>query len=262
MTTEGQTEGKPAEGQAQGNQVVQPAEGGQPIEVELPDGTKVTADELKAGYMKDADYRRKTAELAEERKRIADERERMSRQAPLTPPMRSPLANQPAWGEGTDEEPDPMQVLAQEVVGLKALYARDFLNREIERLSSSKYPDMDKKAVFDACWSNPNAVIDDEAARSHNEVNRRVTERTSQVKPQTVEDFWKANPKAKEEYDRRLIDTYNANKQQQSAPSPGGGSGSAAGGETFHEDEKPADSYRDATKRLKERLKSEGSESF
>jgi len=176
--------------------------------------------------------------------------------------MRSPLANQPAWGEGTDEEPDPMQVLAQEVVGLKALYARDFLNREIERLSSSKYPDMDKKAVFDACWSNPNAVIDDEAARSHNEVNRRVTERTSQVKPQTVEDFWKANPKAKEEYDRRLIDTYNANKQQQSAPSPGGGSGSAAGGETFHEDEKPADSYRDATKRLKERLKSEGSESF
>lgn len=36
--------------------------------IELADGTKVTFAELTAGYMKDADYRRKTAEIAEMRR--------------------------------------------------------------------------------------------------------------------------------------------------------------------------------------------------
>ncbi len=257
MTTEGRAEGKPSEVKPEGNQEVKPVAGGQPVEVELPDGTKVTADELRAGYMKDADYRKKTAELAEERRRVTEERDNIRRmQATPTPVARSPLASQGAWGGDSEgEEPDPVNVLAQEVVSLKTFIARDYLTREIDRLER-KYPDMDKKAVFDACWSNPNAVIENEAERSHGEVTRRVTERTAQVKPPAnLDDYWKANPKAKEEYDRRLIEDYNAKKVQKETASTGGGSGSSSG-ETFHEEEPKATTYKDATSKLRERLKS------
>jgi hypothetical protein len=41
--------------------------------IELADGSKVTFDELMSGYMKDADYRRKTAELARQRKEAVNE---------------------------------------------------------------------------------------------------------------------------------------------------------------------------------------------
>lgn len=40
----------------------------QPISFDLPDGSKVEKDELVSGYMRQADYTRKTAELAEQRK--------------------------------------------------------------------------------------------------------------------------------------------------------------------------------------------------
>lgn len=43
--------------------------------IRLDTGDEVTLDELKAGYLKDADYRRKTQETAEERKSIRSERE-------------------------------------------------------------------------------------------------------------------------------------------------------------------------------------------
>lgn len=260
MTTEVKPDQATIEVKPAGNQQVDAAKDSQPIsEVELADGTKVTADELKAGYMKDADYRRKTSELAEERRRLAEDVERVRQfQSAPTQSMRSPLGAQPAWGApDPDEEVDPIQALAQEVVNLKTAYARDYLTREIDSLAATKYPDMDKKAVFDACWSNPRAVIDGEAERSHNEIVRRVTARTSQVKPLTnLDEFFKASPKAKEEYDRRLIDNYNAKKTQQAKPSTGGGSSSVSG-ETFHEDEAKPASYSEASKRLRERMLSE-----
>lgn len=39
-------------------------------QITLPDGTPVTLGDIRAGYMKDADYRRKTSELAQQRREL------------------------------------------------------------------------------------------------------------------------------------------------------------------------------------------------
>jgi hypothetical protein len=251
--TEVKREGNQQEGQAgqsQGNQGQASQEGNQPILVELPDGTKVSVEELKAGFLKDADYRRKTAELAAERRRLQAERD-----AEQAATSRRSVANQyPERND--DEEPDPLKVLANEVIALKTAYARDFLNREIEKMSS-KYPEADRRAVFDACWANPNASIEDEMDRSHTVIAKRIQERSTKT-PASLDEFFKTNPKAKEEYDQKLLEEHMRKKSMKSQDSKtvtSGGSSSSA--QSFSDKETPAKSYRDVSNKLKERFKEE-----
>ena len=254
-------------GQSEGNQEVQPdnSEGSQghatgstasqqPMEVELADGTKVSLEELKGGFMKDADYRRKTAEIAEERRRLQadrDEERRMVRsQANLEREATVP------------EDVNPIDVVVKELIGVKTYIARDYLNREIDKFMA-KYPEADRDAVFSSCWANPNAVIENEMSRSHDTILRRVTEKTAKAQPPaTLEEFFKQNPKAKEEYDRKQQEEYlrkKAMKPSESKPVSTGGSGST---ESFREPVKKATSYREVSERLKARMAEEKDESF
>jgi len=256
VKSDGSQEVKP--GQAKETPGQAAPESNQPItEVELPDGTKVSVEELKAGYQKDADYRRKTAALAAERRQLEADRAAMEQAAP-----KRSYVNQVA--EGVDEEePNPMQILANEVLALKTAYARDYLNREIDKRVTI-YPEADRKAVFDACWSNPRTNIDEEMAQSHETITKKLTERMAQNKsPQTLEEFFKTHPKEKEDYDRKVLDENlrkKAMKSEEAKTVPATGGSSSA--ESVHEVVKPAKGYSEISKRLKERLKEENKESF
>lgn len=250
--TEVKSEDNPQDtgGQVEENQgQSKPEETQPPIEVEVEPGKRVSLEELKSGYLKDADYRRKTAEIAEERRRLQAERESMiySRHgAQYGPPQE------------TEEEVNPIEVLANEVIRLKAAYARDYLNNQIERLSA-KYPEADSKAVFNACWSNPNAVIEDEMVRSH----ESIIERVSKAKPPaTLDEFFKANPKAKEEYDRKREEEYLRKKAMKSKGAGTGSGASASSAETVREKTEKLKTYSEISQRLKDRLAEEKDESF
>lgn len=226
----------------------------QPTEVELPDGTRVSLDELKSGYMKDADYRKKTADVAEERRRLQAERDAQARYAPRS----QANLDAPAYQEA-DEEVNPIAVLGREVVGLKTYVARQYLNSEIDRLMA-QYPDADKSSVFSACWSNPNANIENEMQKSQAIIDEKVARKASQVKaPATLDEFFKQNPKAKEEYDKKQREEYMRKKAMKSGAAQTGSSASASSAETVRDKEKTVSSYREATERLKERFKEEDS---
>ena len=243
-------------GQTQGNQG-QPAAGTtQPVEVEVEPGKKVTLDELKKGYMMDADYRRKTAEVAEQRRQLEAEKQRLaqerSRPAPQ-PQIRSPFDT---GTDGDDEGPNPIQILADELARTKAGLAHIVLSSEIGRLSPT-YAEADPETVYQICWANPHGTnIEDEMRKSHEKAVAKISRVKEEVKPQqnlSLDEFLTANPAAKAEYDKRkttAVDETLARKRQ----STGVVSGGAGSGQTFSEPEEKPVSYRDATKKLRERL--------
>ena len=249
--TEVKAEGNPQDtkGQAPENQgQSKPEETQLPTEVEVEPGKRVSLEELKSGYLKDSDYRRKTAEVAEERRRLQAERESMySRQGSVYGPAKE-----------TEEEVNPIEVLANEVIRLKSIYARDYLNGQIDKLIA-KYPEADRKAVFSACWSNPNAIIEDEMGQSHESIIQRVSKAKP---PATLEEFWKANPRAKEDYDRKVQEDFMKKKAMKSKGATTGSGGSSASAETVKEVEKRPTTYREIGEQLKARLQEEDKESF
>jgi hypothetical protein len=202
--------------------------------LELPGGDKVTLEELKAGYMKDADYRRKTSDVARERESVQRERERAFRELTAL-----------TQGQIEPEEVDPVQILNQRIVGLETAYARNYLSSEIER-KARDFPDADKESVFNLLWSNPNGNIEDEMRKSH--------ERTSNVRGTiSVDELAKKDPKKYAEMKKKIIEEYNAKKQFSQGAGTGGG-GKAGGGSTFVEPQEKAKSYTGAGDRLKARL--------
>lgn len=224
----GQTEGTPA-----------PAEG-QPEEnlVELSDGEKVTLEELKQGYMKDADYRRKTADVANERIRLAAIEEERNRRGYT------------GGREEPEEEVNPFALLDQRLTRMEMLNAKNYLTTEIDRLVE-KFPEADKKSVYDSCWNNPNAVIENEMNRSHASISERISKKST-----SVEALLKADPKAEEKLRKKYIDEYNAKKQLKANAGTGTGAG---GGETVTDVVKPAGSRSEASANLREKLKAIGS---
>jgi hypothetical protein len=255
--TVGQPEGNQegSTGQAQGNQGQAAPATNQPNDVELADGTRVTLEELKSGFMKDADYRRKTADIAEERRRLQVERDTERRM------VRSQANTEPATAP--DEEANPLDIVVRELIGVKTYIARQYLNGEINKLQT-KYPEADPESVFASCWANPNASIEDEMTRSHESISRRIGEKTAKGQPPaTLEEFFKQNPKAKEEYDRKQQDEYLRKKAQKSSEAKTvAATGSSGSSETFREPVKKATSYREVSERLKARLAEEKDESF
>lgn len=82
---EPEAEGEPAEASADGAEAEDPGEQAPPPEpvlasddalVELDDGEKVTIEELRKGSLRHADYTRKTQELGEQRRALANERQK------------------------------------------------------------------------------------------------------------------------------------------------------------------------------------------
>lgn len=242
---------KDTEGQVEENQGQSKPEETQPThkdEYEVEPGKRVSLEELKSGFMKDADYRRKTAEVAEDRRRLQAERESLySRQGAMYGQQKE-----------TEEEVNPIEVLANEVIRLKSAYARDYLNGQIDKLAA-KYPEADRRSVFAACWSNPNAIIEDEMVQSHDSIIQRVSKAKP---PATLEEFFKTNPKAKEDYDRKVQEDFMRKKAMKPKGASTGSGGSAASAETVKEKEERPKSYSEVSARLKDRLKEEGDESF
>ena len=248
-------EGQASDSQGQSEAKVEPSSGQPPVEVELADGTRVSIEELKSGYLKDADYRRKTAEVADERRRVQQERESIA--------ARSYSPQGAIYGGGEpQEEPEPLEVLAKAVVGLQTAYARDLLVREMERLAP-KYSDADKKAVFAECWSNPQANIEEVMKGSHAAIQAKLEARASSGKaPATLDEFFKANPKAKEEYDRKREEEYLRKKAGKPSPKPAISSGSASAATARVQERPKGTTYHEVGEALKERFKEEKDESF
>lgn len=80
-----EVEDTPTEEPATETEVATEAE--DPDLIELSDGTKVTAEELVKGYLRQSDYTRKTQELASERKRVEDLAGVVSKAKPVDEPM-------------------------------------------------------------------------------------------------------------------------------------------------------------------------------
>lgn len=256
MGTEGETERNQQDqaGQAQGNQGQPTPDANQPVEVELADGTRVSLEELKSGYLKDADYRKKTAEIADERRRLQQqEREQSARYVPRS---QANLEPEP------EEEENPLAVVVKELAGIKTYVAHDLLTREINRLSE-KYPDADKATVYNACWSNPYANIEGEMTRSQEAIQAKIAAKMPKGQaPATLDEFFKANPKAKEDYDRKVQEDFMRKKAQKSTDTKTVASTSSGSAETVRESQPRSASYREATAKLKEQFKEEGDESF
>ena len=233
-------EDNPIEGQVEGEhghtEGTPAPTGGQPEEnlVELTDGEKVTLGELKKGYMKDADYRQKTADVAAEKARLAaieEERNRLSYER----------------NEGEQpEEVDPLTLIDQRLTRMEMLNAKAYLTTEIDRLAE-KFPEADKKSVYDSCWNNPNANIENEMSRSHTSINERIS-----AKSTDVETLLKKDPEAEKKLKKKYIDEYNANKQLKTTAGTGTGAG---GSETVIEEETSAKSRSEASANLREKLK-------
>ena len=233
-------EDNPEEGQVEGEhgqpEVTPTPIEGQPEEafVELSDGEKVTLEELKKGYMKDADYRQKTADVANERIRLAAIEEERNRRGYT------------GGREEPEEEVNPLAIIDQRLTRMEMLNAKAYLTTEIDRLEK-KFPEADKKSVYDSCWNNPNAVIENEMNRSHTSISERISKKGTDV-----EALLKADPKAEEKLKKKYIDEYNAKKQLKANAGTGTGAG---GGETVIEEVKPAGSRSEASANLRERLK-------
>ena len=130
------------------------------------------------------------------------------------------------------------------------LNAKSYLTEQIDRLVE-KYPEADKKSVYDSCWNNPNAVIENEMSRSHASISERIS-----AKSTDVETLLKKDPEAEKKLKKKYIDEYNANKQLKATAGTGTGAG---GSETVIEEEKPAKSRSEASASLREKLKAIGS---
>jgi len=211
--------------------------------VKLADGRVVTFGELQKGVMFEADYRKKTSALAEEKRNLEEEKARLSR----GPTLSSPRVGGPeAYSEET-EEPDPILILAEQVRNVQAFQAHQLLAGEIER-HSREFPDADKETVYKICWANPRSTdIGEEMKRSH--------EKIVAVKTPPKERYLDlTDPAAKAAYEDELIAKYNAKK------STGGGSGGfatgAGAGTTVTDPSKPPKDMKEAGDRLRNALKS------
>lgn len=196
--------------------------------VELPDGEKVAYGELKKQRMMEADYRKKTAELAEERRRLDAER-RAREEANAYGPE--------AYGE--DEEVNPIQAIAERQARLEAVLARQYLDSEITRLSG-KYPNADHDTVRKLCWSNPQTNIEEEMARD----NARITGIQSSRRELSQQEL--------EELEKKAIEKYLAKKGQATAS---GGVATGEGSQTIVDPKEQPDSYDACKKKLQEELK-------
>ena len=79
--------------------------------ITLADGVESTFGELRSGYMKDADYRKKTSEVAEQRRSLAAERQ--------------------SFGEARAEAQAQLEALAEKVVKREPTIQRDELAEEL-----------------------------------------------------------------------------------------------------------------------------------
>jgi len=233
--TKGQVEGN--QGQAKKSSGTA---GSQPDLVELPGGEKVTREELVKGYMKDADYRQKTATVKEEKERAEEERRQYEAERQALYNQRIPT------GEEEKEEQNPIDVLNARVQNMEVHYLRDYLQKEIQS-KSTKYPDADTAAVFDACWANPRANIEKEMEKNQT----RIAAARENV---TVEQVLSRDAEAKKKYDSKIINDWLAKKQQKD--DAGSGVGSGSGEIVIENEEKPvAKSYGDIGRRIKEKMK-------
>lgn len=147
VTAEGTAEGTPAEGVELDNSTIESegltegehSEAGEgsveePLyEVKVNGRTeKVTLDQALKGHMREADYTRKTQELAREREGLAEmralqvalERNPQATLAALASALQVPLfSGQPA-AAASDAETDPFELLAREVQGLKGVFTQ------------------------------------------------------------------------------------------------------------------------------------------
>jgi hypothetical protein len=205
--------------------------------VELPTGEKVTIGQLKKERLMEADYRKKTTELADERRRLQEEKIRLQAYAE---------ASQARPDAGTEEEElAPEEVLVRGLQTaierqnrLEAIFAKNYLESQIDKLKL-KYPEADAEDVFRSCWSNRNAVIEDEMKRSHEKIA------TKTIKPE------KLDAKTIEEIERRGYEKILAQKKAAATGSGGAGSGSGV----VNQSKEPPKTYEEAGKSLRAELK-------
>ena len=149
-TTEGQVDTTPApkptqEPETQPEQPETSVVINDDVEVEV-NGEKLKVSELKQGYMRTADYTRKTQEVARQRKE-AEEALRLLQQIRQTPGA-APIAPQPL---------DPVQA---KVVELENKMYDMMLEREIEQLSN-KYSDFNVVAVLETAQAKGITDLED-----------------------------------------------------------------------------------------------------
>jgi len=141
VETEGETE---PEGDAQEPEVDEPApdteaetdEDDQQIpedltvEVQTPDGVQeVTLEELRRGYMRQADYTRKTQEVSEERNRLAESaqsRSQLAREMGNNAAMRDFLSKHPEAVSYLMQDPDATRALIQQGESEIKAFAEDY----------------------------------------------------------------------------------------------------------------------------------------
>jgi hypothetical protein len=204
--------------------------------VELSPGEKVTVGQLKKERMMEADYRKKTADLAQERRRIEEDKIRLQAYAEV---------NQGRQEPAQEEELAPEEIIArtaQVIVDrqnrLEAIFAKNFLDNQIEKLKV-KYPEADPEEVFRSCWTNGNAVIDDEMKRSHEKIA------TKTIKPERLD------AKTIEEIEQRGYEKISARKKAAATGSGGAG----AGGGVVNLTKEPPKTYGEAGASLRAELK-------
>ncbi|MBU0598813.1 hypothetical protein KKF61_07575 [Patescibacteria group bacterium] len=213
--------------------------------VKLADGRVVTFGELQKGNMLDADYRKKTTALAEEKRRLEEEKARLT-QRPTSPPPR--YGGPEAYNEGDGEEQDPVVLLAKEIQGVKAFQAHQLLSAEIDRVAKD-FPDADRETVYKICWANPyNTDIREEMQKSHEKI---VVAKT----PPKDKYLDLTDAQARAKYEEEVIAKYNANKLK--GGGAGGFAGGGAGNNAVVEPGQPPKDFDDAKERLKAALKSQ-----
>jgi len=248
-------------GQVKGNQVNQDNPegdtGNQPELVELPDGSKVPKDEVLKGYMKDADYRKKTAELARDREELERQMEEASRREPPTP----------SGGEVNFDDMTPDEVREYEhrqamgvVQNLTGMFIQDKLERKITELKAKpEFADADPQAVFDACMANPKTQIEAEMKKSHEKIAKLKS-------PESIAQLIEKSPELKEalkkQFGEKAVAEYQASKKKKASQL--GMSGATGEGSTLpsEEPDKPAETIEEASKRLRNTLENEPDEAL
>ncbi|MEO0249330.1 MAG: hypothetical protein ABIN58_07235 [candidate division WOR-3 bacterium] len=110
------------------------------LQIQLADGVTTTLGELRAGYMKDADYRRKTSELAELRR--AHEREvaefqsaKAAAEAQLQELAQEIVRSRQASGQSTTKD-DIADALERDPVAKRLLNTVEALAKKVEQLET------------------------------------------------------------------------------------------------------------------------------
>ena len=133
------------EGQAQAEQSTNQAP-----QTIIIDGEEYTIDEIKSGMMRQADYTRKTQELARQRN-LADKTQKFYQDVLSNDELREQLEEQGI------EYTDPQQLQYEE---LNAKYHDMLLEREVERLQDT-YEDFDALAVMRFAYDNGYENLED-----------------------------------------------------------------------------------------------------